>query len=158
MCPKILLVLNIKSFRFPRSRLLRIWSRQTGVRPSHLASARSLATHTHDESGAYTRDSSRFPRRRPFIYTANRHRVSHEFNRSRNRVPMAFHCRESAGTGPAVLKEVPVAGAAFSIEMTLFCCFKEKYRPSLFLTFSVLVANPKKLLYTVANPALIVVC
>ena len=32
--------------------------------------------HTQAESGAYSRDSSRFPRRRPFIYTATRHRVS----------------------------------------------------------------------------------
>ena len=31
--------------------------------------------------------------------------------------------------------------------------FKEKSELLLFLTFSVLVANPKKLLYTVANPA-----
>ena len=36
------------------------------------------------------RDSSRFPRRRPFIYTANRHRVSPEFIRSRVCLAMAF--------------------------------------------------------------------
>ena len=34
---------------------------------------------TRVESGAYSRDSSRFSRRRPFIYAANRHPVSLEF-------------------------------------------------------------------------------
>ena len=33
--------------------------------------------HTLAESGAYLRDPSPFPRRRPFIYTANCHGVSH---------------------------------------------------------------------------------
>ena len=52
--------------------------------PTHL--------HTQAESGAYLRDSSRVPRRRPFysFITAIRHRVSLEFIRSRNCVPMAF--------------------------------------------------------------------
>ena len=62
--------LNRENEYFPgcvvRSRL-RIWSRETGsavtspVTPAHL--------HTQAESGAYLlRDSSRVPRRRPFIY------------------------------------------------------------------------------------------
>ena len=46
--------------------------------------------HTQAESGAYLRDSSRVPRRRPFYETAIRHRVSPEFIGSRNCVPMAF--------------------------------------------------------------------
>ena len=51
--------------------------------PAHL--------HTQAESGAYLRDSSRVPRRRPFIYeTTIRHRVSSEFIGSRNCVTMAF--------------------------------------------------------------------
>ena len=53
--------------------------------PAHL--------HIQAESGAYLRDSSRVPRRRPFMYsfiTAIRHRVSPEFIGSRNCVPMAF--------------------------------------------------------------------
>ena len=52
--------------------------------PAHL--------HTQAESGAYLRDSSRVPRRRPFIYfkTTIRHRASPEFIGSRNCVPMAF--------------------------------------------------------------------
>ena len=83
------------------------------------------------------------------------------------------HCRESTGAGPAVLKAVPVTvvqvtGAVFS-GITVDQLFMCLYFPTaatigmylvamlllllLFLTFSVLVANPKKLLYTVANPA-----
>ena len=48
------------------------------------------------------------------MYTANRHRVSPEFIRSRNCVPMAFTTRESAGSGPLVVKVIPVTGAAFA--------------------------------------------
>ena len=43
-----------------------------------------LILHTHAESGACSPDSSRFPRRRPFIYTINPLRASLEFIRSRN--------------------------------------------------------------------------
>ena len=47
-----------------------------------------------------------------YIYTAIRHRVSTEFIEPRNCVPMR---REFAGTGPGVLKVVPVTtGAAFA--------------------------------------------
>ena len=49
----------------------------------------SAPLHTQAESGAYSRDSSRVPLRRPFK-TAIRHRVSPEFIGSRNCVPMAF--------------------------------------------------------------------
>ena len=34
---------------------------------------------TQAESGAYSRDFSRFPRQRPFIYTANLHRICPKF-------------------------------------------------------------------------------
>ena len=37
--------------------------------------------HSQTESGAYSSVSSRLPRRRPFIYTVNRHRASTEFTR-----------------------------------------------------------------------------
>ena len=39
------------------------------------------------------------------------------------------HCRESAGTGPVILKVIPVTGAAFSgIPMDqLLCAIKEEY-------------------------------
>ena len=58
--------------------------------------------------GAYLRDSSRFPRRRPLIYV-NRHTPS-----SQSRVYRVtqlrtdgVHCRDSAGTGPVNLKVAP---------------------------------------------------
>ena len=51
--------------------------------PAHLHNTRA-------ESGAYLRDYFRVPRRRPFIETAIRHRVSPELIGSRNCVPMAF--------------------------------------------------------------------
>ena len=70
-----------------RSRL-RIWSRETGSAvPSRVS---LLIFHTQAESGAYSEYSSRFTRRRPFTYTAIRHRVSPEFIGSHNCVPMAF--------------------------------------------------------------------
>ena len=56
-------------FPFPRT-CLRIWSRETGSAvPSRVS---LLILHTQSESGAYSRDFSRFPRQRPFIYS-NRH-------------------------------------------------------------------------------------
>ena len=69
--------------------------------PAHL--------HTQAESGAYLRDSSRVPRRRPFIYlkTTTRHRVSPEFIGSCIIRTNGVHCREFVGTGPVSLKVVP---------------------------------------------------
>ena len=70
--------------------------------PAHL--------HTQAESGADLRDSSRFPRRRPFIYvkTDIRHRVSPDFIGSLTQLRTdGVHCRESAGTGRVNLKAVP---------------------------------------------------
>ena len=70
--------------------------------------------HTQAESGSYSRDFFRFPRR-PFIYL-NRHTPS-----GQSRVYCVtqlgtdgFHCRESADMGPLVLKVVPVTGATIS--------------------------------------------
>ena len=57
------------------------FSRPVPRQPAHL--------HTQAESGAYLRDFSRVPRRRPYE-TAICHRVSPEFIGSRNCVPMAF--------------------------------------------------------------------
>ena len=66
----------------------------------------SAHLHTQAEYGAYY--SSRFPRRRPFIYL-NRHTPS-----GQSRVYWVtqlrtdgVHCREFTGTGPANLKVVP---------------------------------------------------
>ena len=52
-------------FPCPRSRL-RIWSRETG--PAVPSRVSLLILHTQAESGAYSRGSSRVPRRCPFIY------------------------------------------------------------------------------------------
>ena len=73
---------------FPPYSRLKIWFRETGSGVPSCASL--LILHTHGESGAYSRDSSRFSRWRPFIYTAIRRRASSEFIGSRNCVPMAF--------------------------------------------------------------------
>ena len=76
--------------------------------PTHL--------HTQAESGAYSRDSSRFPRRRSFIYL-NRYTPSGQ-SRVYRVTPLrtdGVHFRESAGTGPVNLKVVPVTGTGASI-------------------------------------------
>ena len=56
------------------------------------SSVRLLTLPTQAESGAYSRDSSRFPRQRhsPFIYTGNLHWISPEFIGLRNCVPISF--------------------------------------------------------------------
>ena len=62
-------------FSVPGSRL-RIWSGEAGLAaPSRVI---LLILDTQAESGAYSRDSFRFPRRRhsPFFKTASRHRPS----------------------------------------------------------------------------------
>ena len=63
---------------------------------------------TQAESGAYLRDSSQVPRRRPFIYL-NRHTPSGQSRvyRVMRLRTVGVHCRESAGTGPVNLKVVP---------------------------------------------------
>ena len=87
-------------YAFPRT-CLTTWSHEPG---SAVPSRVSLfILHTQTESGAYSRDSSLFLRRRPFIYL-NRHTPS---GQSRvNRVTQlrvdGVHCRrESAGPGRA---------------------------------------------------------
>ena len=61
--------------------------------------------HTQAESGAYLRDSSRVPRRRPFIYL-NRHTPSGQTRvyRVTQLRTDSVHCRDSAGTEPVNLK------------------------------------------------------
>ena len=99
-------------FLHPLSRM-RIRSRETGSAvPSRVS---LLIFHTQAESGAYSRDSSRFPRRRPFIYF-NRHTPSGQsrvYRITQVRTD-GVHCRESAGTGPVVLKVVPVTSVALT--------------------------------------------
>ena len=76
------------------------FSRPVPRQPAHLP--------TQAESGAYLRDSSRVPRRRPFIYL-NRHTPSGQSRvyRVTQLRTDGVHCRESAGTGPVNLKVVP---------------------------------------------------
>ena len=88
-------------FPSPRSRL-RIWFREAGSAvPSRVS---LLILHNQAESGDYSRDSSRFPRRRPFIYTAIRHRVSPEFIGFRNCVPMAFTAESPPAQGAITVR------------------------------------------------------
>ena len=82
------------------------FGRPVPCQPAHL--------HIQAESGAYLRDSSRFPRRRPLIYL-NRHTPSGQcrvYRVTQVRTD-GVHCRESAGTGLVNLMVVPVTGAAF---------------------------------------------
>ena len=60
------------------------------------------------ESGAYLQDSSRVPRRRPYIYL-NRHTPSGQSQvcRVTQLCTDGVHSRESAGTGPVNLQVVP---------------------------------------------------
>ena len=86
------------------------FSRPVSRQPAHL--------HTQAESGAYLRDSSRVPRRRPFM---NRHTPSGQsrvFRVTQLRTD-GVHYRESAGTGPVTLKVVPNEGYATCIVQQL---------------------------------------
>ena len=91
---------NVKKTTTTTTTCLRIWSRETSSAvPSRVS---LLILHTQAESGAYSRDFSRFPRRRPFIYL-DRHTPLgqcrlYRVTQSRTN---DVHCRESAGTGPS---------------------------------------------------------
>ena len=93
--------------------------------PSRPAPARSFSTLRVNMYAVYSRDSSLFPRRRPFIIRLDRQPPS-----SQSRVyevtqlrTDGVHCRESASAGPIVLKVVRVTGAAFSgIAMDQLMC------------------------------------
>ena len=107
----------------PRSRL-RIWSRETGSAvPSRVG---LLILHTQAESGAYSRDSSHFPRRLLFshLYRQPPSNQSGVYRVTQLRID-GVHCRESASTGPVVLKVVPGTGAAFSGTSSLICLFSQ---------------------------------
>ena len=91
--------------------------------PAHL--------HTQAESGAYLRDSSRVPLRRPFIYL-NRHTQSGEFLvfRVTQLRTDGVHRRESAGTGPVNLKVVPTEFClAWQITMDQLICASFSHTP-----------------------------
>ena len=112
--------MNISLFPFAHDNLVSRdgFGRPIPREPAHL--------HTQAESGAYSRDSSRFPRRRPCIYTANRHRVSPEFYQVTQLRTDGFRCQESAGTGhrasinTVVLEVViPVPVLPFQVHSTM---------------------------------------
>ena len=95
----------VRAWEFDLSR--RVRGSPVPRQPAHL--------HTQAESGACLRDSSRFPRRRPFIYF-NRHTSSGQSRvyRVTELRTDGVHCRESASTGPVNLKVVSVTGAALA--------------------------------------------
>ena len=76
-----------------------------------------LILHTQDESGAYSPVSSRFPRRRPFIYTANRYRVSPYYSLSGHAIAYRWRslsrvCRHNASS-PQVSPSMPFQVSQF---------------------------------------------
>ena len=88
--------LNREKFPCSRSRL-RIWFRETDLAvPSRVS---LLILQTQAESGAYSRDCSRCPRRRPYIFTTTHHRVSPGFIGSHNCVPIAFTAESPLAQG-----------------------------------------------------------
>ena len=65
----------------------------------------------------YVRDSSRVPRRRPFVYLKPPYAIGSVPSLSGHAIKLrtdGVHCRESAGIGPVNLKVVPPTGVAFS--------------------------------------------
>ena len=100
----------------------------------------SAHLHTQAESGAYLRDSSRVPRRRPYE-TAIRHRVSPEFIGSRSCVPMAFTAESPPAQGQVRKDELHYKSfgpSSFdrsyylfnrSISIFLGICGKKRMRP-----------------------------
>ena len=107
-------------FHCPHSYLI-IWSRKTSSAAPSCVSL--LILRIQAESGVCSRDSSRFPRRRPIIYTIHRHRVSPEFIIVTQTCTDSVHCQESTGTELVALKVVRITGATYSgIPMGQFWC------------------------------------
>ena len=114
--------LNKEKFPWPRLRL-RIWFRETDLAvPSRVS---LLILHTQAESGAYSRNSSRCPRRRPYIFTTTHHRVSPEFIGSRSCVPMAFTAESPLAQGQYSPKGSSSNGCRLCITMDqlLLCAY-----------------------------------
>ena len=122
------------------------FSRPVPRQPAHL--------HTQAESGAYLRDSSRVPRRRPYE-TAIRHRVSPEFIGSRNCVPMALPfadhltCRPSLTHGPYALynshelKPIHTAGLVDACTCAIAPKpYSDSFKPSSVLLLPLLCVSP----------------
>ena len=117
-------------FFCPNSRL-RIWSRETGSAvPSRVS---PLILHTQAGSGAYSREYSHLPRRRPHIYRQPPSGQSRVYRVTQFRAD-GIHCRESSGTAPIVLKVARVTGAALSgITTDQFICSSHFPNPPLLL-------------------------
>ena len=125
----------------------------------HNNSMLKVSLSTRAESGAYSRDSSRFPRRRPFIFL-NRLTPS-----GQSRVYRAtqlrnddVHCGESAGTGPINLKVVGVTCSSFSgITMDQFVwqqrIVRQMEKPTLAARHSYSVCVLLLLLFTLTDRA-----
>ena len=117
--------LNRKNEYFPVPVLApRIWFRKTGSAVPSRVSLLILQT-TQAVSGAYSRDSCRFPspldfRRLVHFLFKPPQGQSRVYPVEQLRID-GIHCQESAGTGPVVLKEVPVTGAAFASPWTSYC-------------------------------------
>ena len=78
-----------------------------------------IILHTQTKSGTFSRDSSRFPRQAASFIYLYRHMPSGPSRVYRVITQLLLrtddvHCRESAGTGPVVLKVVPGTGAVFA--------------------------------------------
>ena len=106
--------LNRKKIIFPCPRsCLRIWSRETG---STVPSRVSLLIFILRLNLVLTYEISPDFRGGVHLFIYNRHTPSGQSRvyRVRQLHTGGVHCRESVGTGPVVLKVVPVTGAAFA--------------------------------------------
>ena len=84
-------------FSVPVRSRLRIWSLEMGSAVPFRVSL--LLLHTQAESGASSQDSSRFSRRRPFSFTAIRHRISPRFIESSTCASMVFTAESPPAQG-----------------------------------------------------------
>ena len=91
--------------------------------PRHPAFFYTLA-----ESGAYSQNSSRFPRRRLYIYRQPTSGQSRNYRITQLRTD-GVHCRQSTGTEPVALKAVGVTGS---------CLFGYHHAPLFFMRLSFL--------------------
>ena len=114
--------LNREKSPCPRSRL-KSWFRETGLAVSSRVSL--LILYTNAESDAYSRDSSQYPQRCPYIFTTIHHRISHDFIESPNLRTDGVHCRE-----PVVSKHNHCCTAAVHTVDPFFppdlCLYKHK--------------------------------
>ena len=104
--------LNMETILFPcpRSRLKTRSHETDWAIPSRVS---LLILHPKVDSGVYSRDSSRFTLRRLFIPSTV---IESGLLYQVTQLPTNdVHCRESAGTGPFVIKVVRATGAAFSV-------------------------------------------